>query len=610
LFFTYKDPSIKPNPLKGISMTTLEKLERSSLCGQLSSKNVGSTQTLLGWTATIRNHGGVIFIDLRDHTGIIQLVLDPSNKELLALGDQLRSEFVIGVTGTVNKRADNAINKNIPTGEVEVLVDKLVILNKCAPLPFPIGDENTAEELRLTYRYLDLRNDKMQKNIRLRHELIFAIRSYMDQNGFCEIETPTLSKSTPEGARDFIVPARTNPGQFFALPQSPQIYKQLLIASGMDKYFQIARCYRDEDLRANRQPEFTQLDIELAYATEEKIYALLEGLMANLWKKFFNKTLPIPLTRYSFDEVFAKYGSDKPDMRFETFVYDVSSLFAGTELTFIKTALAQKGHVGALCLKGQDLSRSDLEYWVTKTTKELGGKGLLYIKFDENKAIQSPVSKFLSPDFFDQAAKIIPGLTTKDTLFVVAGNYEPSWNTLGKLRVELGKHFNLIDTKNDAIFWVTDFPLLEWDEDEKRWNARHHPFTSPQKGADFSNPGIILARAYDMVCNGEELGGGSIRIHTPEMQSVMFELLGISKERAENNFGFLLKAQQLGFPPHGGIALGIDRLTMMFAGTDSIRDVIAFPKTQSMRCLMMDSPTTLEEKQLKELYIKTIPAKP
>ena len=591
-------------------MTTLEKLERSSLCGQLSSKNVGSTQTLLGWAATIRNHGGVIFIDLRDHTGIIQLVLDPSNKELLALGDQLRSEFVIGVTGTVNKRADNAINKNIPTGEVEVLVDNLVILNKCAPLPFPIGDENTAEELRLTYRYLDLRNDKMQKNIRLRHELIFAIRSYMDQNNFCEIETPTLSKSTPEGARDFIVPARTNPGQFFALPQSPQIYKQLLMASGMDKYFQIARCYRDEDLRANRQPEFTQLDIELAYATEEKIYALLEGLMANLWKKFFNKTLPIPLTRYAFDEVFAKYGSDKPDMRFETFVYDISSLFVGTELTFIKTALAQKGHVGALCLKNQELSRSDLEYWVTKTTKELGGKGLLYIKFDENKVIQSPVSKFLSPDFFDQAAKIIPGLTTKDTLFVVAGNYEPSWNTLGKLRVELGKHFNLIDTKNDAIFWVTDFPLLEWDEDEKRWNARHHPFTSPQKGADFSNPGTILARAYDMVCNGEELGGGSIRIHTPEMQSVMFDLLGISKERAENNFGFLLKAQQLGFPPHGGIALGIDRLTMMFAGTDSIRDVIAFPKTQSMRCLMMDSPTTLEEKQLKELYIKTLPAKP
>jgi len=591
-------------------MTTLEKLERSSLCGQLSSKNVGSTQTLLGWAATIRNHGGVIFIDLRDHTGIIQLVLDPSNKELLALGDQLRSEFVIGVTGTVNKRADNAINKNIPTGEVEVLVDNLVILNKCAPLPFPIGDENTAEELRLTYRYLDLRNDKMQKNIRLRHELIFAIRSYMDQNNFCEIETPTLSKSTPEGARDFIVPARTNPGQFFALPQSPQIYKQLLMASGMDKYFQIARCYRDEDLRANRQPEFTQLDIELAYATEEKIYALLEGLMADLWKKFFNKTLPIPLTRYAFDEVFAKYGSDKPDMRFETFVYDISSLFVGTELTFIKTALAQKGHVGALCLKNQELSRSDLEYWVTKTTKELGGKGLLYIKFDENKVIQSPVSKFLPPNFFDQAAKIIPGLTTKDTLFVVAGNYEPSWNTLGKLRVELGKHFNLIDTKNDAIFWVTDFPLLEWDEDEKRWNARHHPFTSPQKGADFSNPGTILARAYDMVCNGEELGGGSIRIHTPEMQSVMFDLLGISKERAENNFGFLLKAQQLGFPPHGGIALGIDRLTMMFAVTDSIRDVIAFPKTQSMRCLMMDSPTTLEEKQLKELYIKTLPAKP
>ncbi len=590
-------------------MTALEKLERSSLCGKLSLTDVGSQQTLLGWAATVRNHGGVVFIDLRDHTGIIQLVLDPSRKDLLELGDQLRSEFVLGASGIVKKRADNAINKNIPTGEIEILVNTLVILNRCAPLPFQIDDQNTAEELRLTYRYLDLRRDSMQKNIRLRHELIFAIRSYMDKNGFCEIETPTLSKSTPEGARDFIVPARTNPGQFFALPQSPQIYKQLLIASGMDKYFQIARCYRDEDLRANRQPEFTQLDIELAYATEEKIFSILEGLMAQLWEKFFGKALPTPLKRYSFDEVFAKYGSDKPDMRFDTFVYNISPLFASTDLSFIKTALAQGGQVGALCLKNQDLSRSDLEYWVTKTTKELGGKGLLYVKFDENKTSQSPVAKFLAPDFFDQAAKLIPGLSTKDTLFIVAGNYEPSWNTLGKLRVELGKHFKLIDTKNDAIFWVTDFPLLEWDEDEKRWNARHHPFTSPQKNADLENPGSILARAYDLVCNGEELGGGSIRIHTPEMQSKMFNLLGISNERAENNFGFLLKAQQLGFPPHGGIALGIDRLTMMFAGTDSIRDVIAFPKTQSMRCLMMDSPTTLEEKQLKELYIKTLPVK-
>ena len=593
-------------------MTTkpsLERLERSAYCGQVTAQNENSEQTLLGWVATVRDHGGVIFVDLRDHTGIVQLVIHPENKPLLELGQQLRSEFVIGITGTVHKRSASAVNKNLPTGEIEVSVNTLVILNRSNALPFQIDDENTAEELRLTYRYLDLRRNAMQKNIRLRHELNFMIRSYMDANGFCEIETPTLSKSTPEGARDFIVPARTNPGQFFALPQSPQIYKQLLIASGMDKYFQIARCYRDEDLRANRQPEFTQLDIELAFATEEKIYALLEGLMATLWKKFFNKTLPIPLQRFTFEDVFSKYGSDKPDMRFDTFVYDISPLFAGTELSFIKTALQQKGHVGALCLKNQNLSRSDLEFWVNKTIKELGGKGLLYVRFGEDKSTQSPVSKFLAPDFFDQAARVIPGLTVNDTLFIVAGSYEPSWNTLGKLRVELGKHYKLIDHSRDAIFWVTDFPLLEWDEDEKRWNARHHPFTSAQKGADFENPGTILARAYDLVCNGEELGGGSIRIHTPEMQSTMFGLLGISPERAQKNFGFLLKAQQLGFPPHGGIALGIDRLTMMFAGTDSIRDVIAFPKTQSMRCLMMDSPTELDEKQLKELYIKSIPPK-
>jgi aspartyl-tRNA synthetase len=586
-------------------MTSLEKLERSAYCGAVTTKLTDSQHTLLGWVATVRDHGGVVFIDLRDHTGIVQLVINPTNKPLLELAQQLRSEFVIAATGTVKNRAPEAINKNIPTGEVEIIVDELIILNRAIPLPFQVDDLNTSEELRLTYRYMDLRRPAMQKNIRLRHELNFAIRSYMHENGFCEIETPTLSKSTPEGARDFIVPARTNPGQFFALPQSPQIYKQLLIASGMDKYFQIARCYRDEDLRANRQPEFTQLDIELAFATEEKIYALLEGLMANLWQKFFGKTLPTPLKRYSFDEVFAKYGSDKPDMRFDTFVYDLTELFEGTQLSFIQQAIKQGGKVGALCLKDQNLSRSELEFWVNKTIKELGGKGLLYIRFGEDKSIQSPVSKFLPENFFDQVARKIPGFTTNDTLFVVAGSYEPSWNTLGKVRVELGKHYKLIDTTRDAIFWVTDFPLLEWDEDEKRWNARHHPFTSPQKNADFANPGTILARAYDLVCNGEELGGGSIRIHTPEMQSTMFGLLGIAPDRAERNFGFLLKAQQLGFPPHGGIALGIDRLAMMFAGTDSIRDVIAFPKTQSMRCLMMDSPTELDDKQLKELYIKS-----
>lgn len=586
-------------------MTSLEKLERSLCCGQVTTAHAGSHQTFLGWVATVRDHGGVMFVDVRDHTGIIQLVINPSNKQLLELGQQLRSEFVIAATGTVKNRAAEAVNKNIPTGDVEIIVEELVILNKAIPLPFQVDDANTSEELRLTYRYMDLRRPVMQKNIRLRHELNYAIRSYMHEKGFLEIETPTLSKSTPEGARDFIVPARTNPGQFFALPQSPQIYKQLLIASGMDKYFQIARCYRDEDLRANRQPEFTQLDIELAFATEEKIYALLEGLMSTLWQKFFGKPLPTPLTRYSFDEVFAKYGSDKPDMRFETFVYDLTKLFEGTQLSFIQQAIKQGGRVGALCLKNQNLSRSELEFWVNKTIKELGGKGLLYVRFGEDKSIQSPVSKFLPENFFDQVAAEIPGFTTADTLFIVAGSYEPSWNTLGKVRVELGKHYKLIDTTKDAIFWVTDFPLLEWDEDEKRWNARHHPFTSPHKGADFSKPGEILARAYDLVCNGEELGGGSIRIHTPEMQSTMFGLLGIAPDRAERNFGFLMKAQQLGFPPHGGIALGIDRLAMMFAGTDSIRDVIAFPKTQSMRCLMMDSPTELDDKQLKELYIKS-----
>lgn len=584
----------------------MQLFQRSVYCGLINETFVDKEVFLAGWVHRRRDHGGIIFIDLRDRTGLMQLVIDPTiSAEAAENAHSIRSEFVISVRGKVLKRAANMVNEKIATGKYELKVEVLSIVAPSKALPFQLDEaDKVDEEIRLKYRYLDLRRPEMHALLKLRHEVIFEMRQYFNAQEFYEIETPILSKSTPEGARDFLVPSRIVPGSFYALPQSPQIYKQLLMASGMERYFQIARCFRDEDLRANRQPEFTQLDVEMSYINESDIQGVIEGLVQRLWKKFKGIDITLPLTRYRFDEVYKRFGSDKPDMRFDLEINDITPLFKNTELKFLKSVVHEGGSIGALCIKGKEFSRTELENWVATAIKGLGAKGLLYIRFNEDGSSDSPVSKFLAPDFFKQVRELIPDLTTKDTLFVVAGEYLNAWGTLGKLRVELGKALNLIDHNKLAMFWVTDFPMFEWDEENKKWTFVHHPFTSPQKGWESMELGNVKARAYDLVCNGEELGGGSIRIFTSATQSKVFETIGIDKDAAQHKFGFLLEAQELGFPPHGGIALGIDRLIMYFGGTQSIRDVIAFPKTQSGACLMMDTPSTVDDKQLQEAHIK------
>ena len=584
----------------------MQLFQRSVYCGLINETFVDKEIFLAGWVHRRRDHGGIIFIDLRDRTGLMQLVIDPAISEDTAkAAHSIRAEFVISVRGKVIKRSPNMVNEKIATGAYEFRVEELSILSHSKPLPFQLDEaDKVDEEIRLKYRYLDLRRPEMHKLIKLRHDMIFEMRQYFNAQEFYEIETPLLSKSTPEGARDFLVPSRTTPGSFYALPQSPQIYKQLLMASGMERYFQIARCFRDEDLRANRQPEFTQLDVEMSYIHENDIQNVMEGLVSRLWKKFKGIDLELPLKRYKFDDVYRRFGSDKPDMRFDLEIKEITPLFKNTELKFLKSVVETGGSVGALCVKNKNFSRTELENWVSTAIKGLGAKGLLYIRFNEDGTADSPVSKFLGADFFAQACEIIPDLTVNDTLFVVAGEYLHSWGTLGKLRVELGKSLNLIDHNKLAMFWVTDFPMFEYDDENKKWTFVHHPFTSPEKGWESMDLGKVKARAYDLVCNGEELGGGSIRIFDSETQSKVFETIGIDRESAQEKFGFLLEAQELGFPPHGGIALGVDRLIMYFGGTPSIRDVIAFPKTQSGACLMMDTPSDVDDKQLKEVHIK------
>lgn len=594
--------------------------KRSVYCGQINKEHVNKEVTLNGWVARRRDLGSLIFVDLRDRTGIIQLILDPTiNQEVATLAHDLRSEFVIAVKGTVINRAPEAVNKNMATGLFEVQVTQLQILNKSSVLPFQLdldNEDKISEELRLKYRYLDLRRKKMHDCLKIRHEVLFTIREYFNQQEFYEIETPALSKSTPGGARNFLVPSRLQPTTFYGLSESPQIYKQLLMVGGMEKYFQIARCFRDEALRSNRQPEFTQLDIEMTFVDEKDIQTVCEDLFSILWKKFLQTELKLPLVRRSYDDVFSRFGSDKPDIRFELEINDVTPLFTPLGLNFIKTALDAGGKAGALVVKNHSFSRTDLDKWSNHVTKELGAKGLLWFKWtlrDSAEAppqgepgnVESPVAKFLPTDFFEQAQKALPGLTKQDTLFVVIGEYEEAWTTLGQLRLALGKALNLIDTTRFDLFWVTDFPMFEWNKEAKRWDARHHQFTSPQDGWEKDEIKNIKARAYDLVCNGEELGGGSIRIHSSEIQSKVFDILGISKEKAEEKFKFLLEAQNFGYPPEGGVAFGIDRLIMMLSGTDAIRDVIAFPKTQHGSDLMMQSPSIVEDEQLKELHIKS-----
>ena len=581
---------------------------RTHNCGELREKNAGEKVVLNGWVDNQRNLGGVIFIQMRDRYGVTQVVVEETDdKDLYAAAKGIRSEFVVSVEGTVRVRPSGSENRNMPTGMVDVVVSRLIVLNEAETPPFPIQEfVDVSEELRLKYRYLDLRRPSMQSNLILRHKVSQAARKYFDEQSFVEIETPILLKSTPEGARDFLVPSRLHKGKFYALPQSPQTYKQILMVSGFDRYFQIVKCFRDEDLRADRQYEFTQIDCEMSFVDTEDIYEMFEGLMKRLLMEIKGYDLKTPIPRLSFDEAMEKYGSDKPDLRFAMEMVTLNHVLGKCEFKVFKETLENNGVVTAITAKGfGSISRSQVDA-LTDFVKKLGAGGLAYIKVKED-GIDSPVAKFLSDEEkknIVETAKASAG----DLVLILSGAKNKILNIMGALRLEVAKRLNLISPDaQPALLWVTDFPLYEWDEDTKRYYAMHHPFTSPRiEDIPYmdSDPSKVKARAYDLVMNGNEIAGGSIRIHNPELQAKMFKVLGIADEEAKEKFGFLMNAFKFGAPPHGGIAFGLDRLVMLFAGKDSIRDVIAFPKTTSGLSLMDDSPTAVDDAQLKELGIK------
>ncbi len=582
---------------------------RTHYCGDINASLNGEEVTVAGWVHRRRDHGGVIFIDLRDRSGILQVVCDPDTVELFALAERVRGEYVLSVTGKVRPRPEGTVNPNMPSGEVEMLATDLTILNAAETPPFH-HDENPHEDLRLQYRYLDLRREDMTARMQLRHRVTQIMRTFMDENGFLDIETPILTRATPEGARDYVVPSRTHQGRFFALPQSPQLFKQLLMMSGMDRYYQIARCFRDEDLRADRQPEFTQLDIEMSFIDEAQIMSLMEQLMQRLFKEAIDVELPAEFPRMSWDEAMRRFGSDKPDLRIPLELVDVADLMEGVEFkVFAGPAADPEGRVAALKLPGGgSLSRKDIDVY-TEFVGRYGARGLAYIKVNDVAAgrdgLQSPILKFL-PDATVQGIVDRLQLVDGDIVFFGADKRSVVCDALGALRVKLGEDQGLIEGDWSPL-WVVDFPLFEWDANEKRWNALHHPFTAPDSSdaeALLADPGKAGSRAYDMVLNGTEVGGGSIRIHDSTMQAAVFEALGISDEEAETKFGFLLKALKYGCPPHGGIAFGLDRLVMLMAGVTSIRDVIAFPKTQSAACLLTDAPGEVSRQQLKDVGIR------
>lgn len=585
----------------------MEHFERTTGCGQVTEKHLDTVITLAGWVNKRRDHGNVIFIDLRDRSGLMQLVFSPAiSGAAHGLADQLRSEFVIAAKGKVVKRSPETINTELPTGHYELQVTELTLLNRAKALPFQLDEaDHVEEELRLKYRYLDLRRPVMLNRLAVRHKVIFAMREFFNGEGFYEVETPILTKNTAEGAREFLVPSRMHQGSFYALPQSPQLYKQILMAGGIEKYFQIARCFRDEDLRADRQPEFTQLDLEMSFIEEKDVQGLIERLFKHMFKTIFNKDIALPLQRMTYDTAMLKYGSDKPDLRFDMPIYDLTTVFADTQLAFLRTTLDKGGKIGAVHVKGYSFTRSELENWVSQALKN-GAKGLVWIRFKEQGTFEAPIAKFLPTDFFERVKTAIPSLQEGDTLFIVAGPYKDAWTQLGKLRLQLGHALNLIDQDAIRLLWVTDFPLLEYDETTKQWSSVHHPFTAPQPGWENQEPGAMKARAYDIVFNGIEAGGGSIRIHEPQMQRKIFDFLGLKKEEMEQHFSFLLEAQELGFPPHGGIALGIDRLVMLLLHCQSIRDVIAFPKTASGHDPLMNAPTPVDAKKLIDYGLKVV----
>jgi aspartyl-tRNA synthetase len=584
---------------------------RTHYSGEINQAHIDQTLTVNGWVQNRRDHGGVIFIDLRDKSGILQIVIDPDTPEAFKLADAVRNEFVIQATGIIRNRPEGTTNSNMPTGMIEMLVKDLTLLNRCEPLPFQLEDKEISEAVRLKYRFLDLRRPEMQRTLRMRHAVIKTMRRFLEDRDFVELETPILTRSTPEGARDYLVPSRTYPGEFFALPQSPQLFKQLLMVSGFERYYQIARCFRDEDLRADRQPEFTQLDIEMSFIEEDDIINMMTEMVRKLFSGVLDTTVPETFPRISYADAMARFGTDRPDMRIKLELTEVSDLMAGVEFkVFSGPANDVKGRVAALCVPGgSSLSRKQIDAY-TEFVAIYGAKGLAYIKVNDADAgiegLQSPILKFLPDEVVLQIMQRTDA-KTGDLIFFGADTARVVNDALGALRVKVAQDLDMIED-GWALIWVVDFPMVEWDAGEKRWQALHHPFTAPQAqdidllGTDESDK--ALSRAYDLVLNGSEIGGGSIRMHDTVLQQKVLDMLGIDAEEAENKFGFLLDALKYGAPPHGGMAFGVDRVVAMMSGVESIRDVIAFPKTQKASCLLTRAPSDVDDLQLRDLGIK------
>ena len=589
---------------------TMKGLKRSHRCAEVTKADIGSTVTLMGWVQKSRNKGGIVFVDLRDRSGIIQVIFENGeiDQEVFEKAGKLRSEFVIAVVGRVEARS-GAVNANLATGEIEIRARELRILSEAQTPPFPIEeDSKTREEVRLKYRYLDLRRPDLQRNMILRSRVSTLVRQFLAEEGFLEIETPTLIKSTPEGARDYLVPSRVHPGSFYALPQSPQIFMQLLMCSGYDRYFQLARCYRDEDLRADRQPEFTQIDMELSFVDVDDVIDVNERMLAFLFKEVLNVEVPLPIQRMTWQEAMDRFGSDKPDIRFGMELTDVSEVVKDCDFAVFKGALENGGSVRGINAKGQGaMPRKKIDKLV-EFAKGYGAKGLAYIAIGQDGTVKSSFAKFMKEEEMNALIQAMEG-ENGDLLLFAADKTKLVWDVLGALRLELAKQMELLDKNEFKFVWITEFPLLEWSEEENRFVAMHHPFTMPME-EDLpyidSDPGRVRAKAYDIVLNGNEIGGGSVRIFQDDIQEKMFEVLGFTKEEAYKRFGFLLDAFKYGVPPHAGLAYGLDRLVMLMAKEDSIRDVIAFPKVKDASCLMSEAPDVVDPKQLEELGIAVV----